>query len=73
MTGLIIAVSVIGALFVATLVVGSIKIYRLSKSVSDLANCFLTYLTTQAEGVDIVETYDLKGGSDFTFPNSRGF
>lgn len=73
MTGLIIATSILGSLFVAAVVVGAIKIHTLEKQVTSVAECFLLYLTNN-ENVDIIEDITVttgKGGP--TFPNSEGF
>lgn len=73
MTGLIIATSIIGTLLVATIVFGSIKMYRMNKNMTTLAECLLTYMT-HPESVDIVEDYFSDRGNDnISFPNSEGF
>lgn len=79
MVGLIVAVSVIGALLISAITVGAIKLYRMEKNMTTLAECLLTYMT-HPEEVDIVEDYsnvkrcsNRHSGSDFDFPNSDGF
>ena len=73
MIGLIIATSVIGAVLVSAIVVGSIKLYKMNKNMTTLAECLLTYMTNP-ESVDIIEDYtNSNGSSDFDFPNSKGF
>jgi hypothetical protein len=74
MIGLIVAVSVIGAVLISAIVVGAIKIYRMDKNLNNLAECFLAYIT-KPEEVDIIEEYSVKkkSGKDFGFPNSEGF
>lgn len=73
MVGLIIATSVIGAVLVSALTVGAIKLYRMEKNMTTLAECLLTYMTNP-ESVDIVEDYsNTNSGSNFNFPNSAGF
>lgn len=70
MVGLIIAVSVVSTLLVATIVVGAIKIYRLEETLTNLAQCFLAY-TENPDSINIVQ--DITRHSDFNFPNSEGF
>ena len=73
MTGLIVAVSVIGAIIVSAIIVGAIKLYKMEKNMTTLADCLLTYMT-HPESVDIVEDYsNISSSSDFNFPNSNGF
>lgn len=73
MIGLIIATSVIGAVLVSAIVVGAIKLIKMEKNMTTLAECLLTYMT-HPESVDIIEDYTNHSGSnDFDFPNSTGF
>lgn len=72
MVGLIVATSVIGAVLVSAIVVGAIKLYRMEKNMTTLAECLLTYMTNP-ESVDIVEDYSTTSDSNFNFPNSTGF
>jgi hypothetical protein len=73
MIGLIVATSVIGAVLVSAIIVGAIKMHRMEKNMTTLAECLLTYMT-HPESVDIVEDYSAGGSkSDFNFPNSTGF
>ena len=73
MIGLTVATSVIGALLVSAIVVGTIKLVKMEKNMTTLAECLLTYMT-QPESVDIIEDYsNHSGSSDFNFPNSTGF
>lgn len=79
MIGLIVAVSVTGALLVSAITVGAIKLHKMEKNMTTLAECLLTYMT-HPEEVDIIEDYqnvercsNRGGGSDFDFPNSNGF
>lgn len=73
MIGLIIATSVIGAILVSAIVVGAIKIHKMEKNMTTLAECLLTYMTNP-ESVDIIEEYtNTNSRSDFNFPNSTGF
>jgi len=79
MAGLIVAVSVMGAVLVSALAVGTYKLIKMEKNMTTLAECLLTYMT-HPEEVDIVEDYSnakksfTRGGSsDFDFPNSTGF
>ena len=79
MTGLIVAVSVMGAVLVSALAVGTYKLIKMEKNMTTLAECLLTYMT-HPEEVDIVEDYsnvkrcsNRHSGSDFDFPNSDGF
>lgn len=73
MTGLIVAVSIIGAVLVSAIVVGAIKLTKLEKNATTLAECLLTYMT-HPESVDIVEDYsNTTRGGGFNFPNSTGF
>lgn len=73
MTGLIVAVSVMGAVLVSALAVGTYKLIKMEKNMTTLAECLLTYMT-HPESVDIVEDYsNANSGSDFNFPNSSGF
>ena len=79
MTGLIIAVSILGTALVGTIVVGAIKFRQLEKSMEMIAknlhttaDCLLTYMT-HPEQIDVVEDYTAKSGSaDWNFPNSEG-
>ena len=71
MVGLIIATSIIGTAFVVTTVLGSIKMYRMSKNMDTIAQCLLTYMT-HPEDIDVMEGYPVKQ-SNWTFPNSEGF
>ena len=74
MTGLIIAVSVTGAIALATLVFCIVKMKKMETNLTRLAQCLLTYIT-HPESIDIVEDFTVKDteGSDFNFPNSEGF
>lgn len=73
MTGLIITVSVMGALLVSAITVGTIKLIKMEKNMTTLAECLLTYMT-HPESVDIVEDYtNTCSDGDFNFPNSTGF
>jgi putative effector of murein hydrolase LrgA (UPF0299 family) len=73
MIGLIIATSVIGAVLVSAIVVGAIKLHKMEKNMTTLAECLLTYMTNP-ESVDIIEEYtNMRSNSDFDFPNSTGF
>jgi hypothetical protein len=72
MVRLVIAVSVIGALLVATAVVGMIKIKQMDKNLTTLAECLLTYMTNP-NSVDIIEDIPVSRTANFTFPNSEGF
>ena len=73
MIGLIIATSVIGTVLVSAIVVGAIKLHKMEKNMTTLAECLLTYMTNP-ESVDIIEDYtNPTGSSDFDFPNSKGF
>lgn len=73
MTGLIIATSIIGTLLIATIVFGAIKMYRMNKNMTTLAECLLAYMT-HPESVDIVEDYfSDRGNNNISFPNSEGF
>lgn len=73
MIGLIIATSIIGSVLVAAIVFGAIKIYRMEKNMSTLAECLVAYMT-HPESVDIVESYSNRdSNSNFDFPNSVGF
>lgn len=73
MIGLIIATSIIGSLLVAAIVFGSIKIYKMEKNMSTLAECLVAYMTNP-ESVDIVESnFSCGSNRDFNFPNSTGF
>lgn len=71
MIGLIIATSIIGTVLVSAIVVGAIKLYKMNKNMTTLANCLLTYMT-HPEQVDIVEDYPIEA-SGFNFPNTEGF
>lgn len=71
MVGLIIATSVIGAVLVSALTVGAIKLYRMEKNMTTLAECLLTYMTNP-ESVDIVEDYTKPTSTGFNFPNTEG-
>ena len=73
MIGLIIATSVIGAILVSAIVVGAIKLHKMEKNMTTLAECLLTYMTNP-ESVDIVEDYfSDRGNNNISFPNSEGF
>lgn len=73
MTGLIIATSIIGTLVVSAIIIGAIKIHKMNKNMTTLANCLLTYMT-HPESVDIVEDYiSDRGNNNISFPNSEGF
>lgn len=74
MVGLIVAVSIIGTVLVASIVLGAIRIAELEETVSNLCECFLRY-RDNPESVTIVEDYTSlsKNKSDFNFPNSEGF
>lgn len=73
MIGLIVATSVIGALLVSAIVVGTIKLVKMEKNMTTLAECLLAYMT-QPESVDVIEEYtDYNSKSNFNFPNSTGF
>ena len=74
MVGLIVAISVIGAVLMSAIGVCAIKIYKMDKNLNNLAECFLAYVT-RPEDVDIIEDYSVtkKSGKDFGFPNSEGF
>lgn len=73
MTGLIVAVSVMGAVLVSALAVGTYKLIKMEKNMTTLAECLLTYMTNP-ESVDIVEDYSTPtSDSNFNFPNSTGF
>ena len=72
MTGLIIAVSVIGALSVSAIIFGAIKIKQMDKNMTTLAECLLTYMTNP-NSVDIIEDIPVSRTTDFTFPNNEGF
>lgn len=73
MAGLIVAVSVIGAVLVSALAVGTYKLIKMEKNMTTLAECLLTYITN-SESVDIVEDYPTTtSDSNFNFPNSTGF
>lgn len=76
MVGLIIATSILGALFVASVVIGVIKYHELAikqrsleEKVNSIGNCLLTYIV-HPEQIDIVEDLSSDG---FSFPNSEGF
>lgn len=71
MIGLIIATSVIGAVLVSAIVVGAIKLYKMNKNMTTLANCLLTYMTNP-EQIDIVEEYPISA-TGLNFPNTEGF
>ena len=73
MVGLIVAVSVIGAVIVSALAVGTYKLIKMEKYMATVAECLLTYMT-HPESVDIVEDYsNTNSSSGFNFPNSSGF
>lgn len=73
MIGLIIATSVIGAILVSAIVVGAIKLHKMNKNMTTLAECLLAYMT-HPESVDIVEDYfSDRGNNNISFPNSEGF
>ena len=73
MVGLIVAVSVIGAVLVSALAVGTYKLIKMEKNMTTLAECLLTYMT-HPESVDIVEDYsNTTSDGNFNFPNSTGF
>lgn len=73
MIGLIVATSVIGAVLVSAIAVGTIKLIKMEKNMTTLAECLLTYMT-HPESVDIIEEYNARSShSDFNFPNSTGF
>lgn len=79
MTGLIVAVSVLGTALVGAVVVGVMKIRQLEKTLlmveknlHTTADCLLTYMT-HPEQIDVVEDYTAKSSSaDWDFPNSEG-
>ena len=70
MTGLIIATSVIGALLVATIVVGAIKYHKMEQNLSRFGTCLLMHITAP-EQIDVLEDYDISN-HDFNFPNTEG-
>ena len=72
MTGIIVAISVIGVVLVTTIVVGSIKLYRMNKHMETLAKSLLVFINHSDE-LNIVDNGTEYDGSDFNFPNSEGF
>lgn len=72
MIGLIIATSVLGTILVSAVIVCAIKMHKMEKNMTTLAECLLTYMT-HPEQVDIVENYSVNDGTNFNFPNSTGF
>ena len=70
MTGLIIATSVIGALLVATIVVGAIKYRKMEQNLSRFGTCLLAHITDPSQ-IEILEDYDVSQ-HDFNFPNTEG-
>ena len=73
MTGVIIAVSVVGTICLFLTIFGAIKLHKMEKNMATLAECLVACMTNQ-ERIDIVEDYpDCNGDSDFSFPNSAGF
>ena len=73
MIGLIIAVSVVGVLCISSTVFGAIKIHKMEKNMTTLAECLLTYMA-HPERIDIIEDCPVKhSDNDFNFPNSTGF
>ena len=72
MVGLIIATSIIGALLVATIVVGAIRMVKMEKHMATLAECLLAYMQNP-NCVDIIEDYANCKSTGFNFPNSEGF
>ena len=72
MTGVIIALSVISAFLLATIIIGSIKLYRMNKNMETLARSLLVFINHSDE-LNIVDDDIAHSGSDFNFPNSEGF
>lgn len=72
MIGLIIAISIIGTGLATAITLGVIKLHKMEKNMTTLAECLLTYMT-HPEQVDIVENYSVNDGTNFNFPNSTGF
>ena len=73
MIGLIIAVAILGALLVTTIIVCAKKFNELNETLTNLCECFLMY-KDNPDSVNIIEDYSaLSNSSKFTFPNSEGF
>ena len=73
MVGLIIAVSVMGLALVSAVVYGAIKLSKMEKDMTTIAECLVLYMD-YTEGTDIVENdTDIVGDGSFDFPNSDGF
>ena len=73
MTGLIVAVSIVGAVLVSALAVGTYKLIKMEANMATLAEFLLTYMA-HPESVDIVEDYSTSNSnSNLNFPNSMGF
>ena len=76
-----IAIAVVGALLVATITVGVTKIRTLEKNLTNLAQCFLSYVSNP-DSINIIEDYPINSkkskksdskSNNITFPNSEGF
>jgi hypothetical protein len=77
MTGLIVAVTILGTSFVAYAIYSFIRMYQMTRNMDAIAQCFLT-IVTHPEDVDIIEDYSTNGTtskcmkSDWNFPNTEG-
>ena len=73
MSGLIVAVAILGTLLVATIVLGVIQLKMLDKNVATLAECLLVHMTN-TEHLDVIaDEHPGMSFKDVSFPNSEGF
>ena len=71
MVGLIIAVSILGALFVSVSAVMFYNLYKLNKTVSLMGECLVSYMA-HPDNVEVIKQHKVSP-SDFSFPNREGF
>ena len=72
MTGLIVAVAILGVVVVSAIVVGATLIRRLTVEMTLLTECFLKFVNNP-DSVRIIEDYEVTGNKEPSFPNSEGF